>query len=96
MSFHQQEVTGLLKDHGIQISMDGTGRWPDYVFIERLWPSLKYETVYLHAYESISAAQQRLTRYLMFYNQIRPHWVLDDHTPDNVYVANLPARHTAA
>lgn len=56
--FTSQEFTGLLNDHGIQISMDGTGRWRDNVFVERLWRSLKYEEAYLHAYETVSNTQQ--------------------------------------
>lgn len=91
-----QEFTGLLKDQGIQISMDGTGCWCDNVFVAGLWKSLKYEEVYLHAYETISAAQQGLERYLTFYNQIRPHRALDGHTPNGVYVDNLPTRRPAA
>ena len=94
--FTSQEFTGLLKDHGIQISMDGTGCWRDNVFVERLWKSLKYEEVYLHAYETVSAAQQGLARYLTFYNQTRPHRALDGHTPNGVYVDNLPTRLSAA
>lgn len=94
--FTSQEFTGLLKDHGIQISMDGTGRWRDNVFVERLWRSLKYEEVYLHAYETVSDAQQGVGRYLTFYNQIRPHRALDGRTPDRVYWENQPARPTAA
>ncbi len=94
--FTSLEFTGLLKDHGIQISMDGKGCWRDNVFVERLWKSIKYEEVYLHAYETVSAAQQGLERYLTFYNQFRPHRALDGHTPDGVYVDNLPARRTAA
>jgi putative transposase len=94
--FTSQEFTGLLKDHGIQISMDGTGCWRDNVFVERLWKSIKYEEVYLHAYETVSAAQQGLERYLTFYNQTRPHRALDGHTPNGVYVDNLPTRRTAA
>ncbi len=94
--FTSQEFTGLLKDHGIQISMDGKGSWHDNVFVERLWKSIKYEAVYLHAYETVSAAQQGLARYLTFYNQARPHRALDGHTPDAVYVDNRPAWHTAA
>ena len=94
--FTSQEFTGLLKDHGIQISMDGTGRWRDNVFVERLWRSLKYEEVYLHAYETVTMAQQGLARYLAFYNQTRPHRALDGRTPDSVYFDHLPARHTAA
>jgi len=76
--------------------MDGTGCWRDNVFVERLWKSLKYEEVYLQAYETVSAAQQGLARYLTFYNQTRPHRARDGHTPDGVYVDNLPARRTAA
>ena len=94
--FTSQEFTGFLKDHGIQISMDGKGCWRDNVFVERLWKSIKYEEVYLHAYETVSAAQQGLARYLTFYNQTRPHRALDGHTPNGMYVDNLPARHTAA
>ena len=94
--FTSLEFSGFLKEHGIQISMDGTGCWRDNVFVERLWRSVKYEEVYLYAYETISAAQQGLERYLTFYNQTRPHRALDGHTPDGVYFDNLPARRTAA
>ncbi len=62
--FTSLEFTGLLKQHGIAISMDGTGCWRDNVFVERLWKSIKHEEVYLHAYETVSAAQQGLARYL--------------------------------
>ncbi|MGZ8384203.1 MAG: IS3 family transposase [Nitrospira sp.] len=94
--FTSQEFAGLLKDHGIQISMDGRGCWRDNVFVERLWRSVKYEEVYLHAYDGVSAAQQGLERYLMFYNERRPHRALDGKTPDEVYCDNLPTRLTAA
>jgi putative transposase len=94
--FTSLEFTSLLKEHSIQISMDGTGCWRDNVFVERLWKSIKYEEVYLHAYETVSAAHQGLERYLTFYNQTRPHRALDGHTPDGVYFDNLPARRTAA
>ena len=94
--FTSLEFTGILKEHGIQISMDGTGCWRDNVFVERLWKSIKYEEVYLHAYETVSAAQQGLERYLTCSNQTRPHRALDGHTPDGVYVDNLPPRLTAA
>ena len=76
--------------------MDGKGCWRDNVFVERLWKSLKYEEVYLHAYETVNAAQQRLARYLTFYNQARPHRALDGRTPDAVYLDTLPVRRTAA
>jgi putative transposase len=94
--FTSLEFTSLLKEYGIQIRMDGTGCWRDNAFVERLWKSIKYEEVYLHAYETVSAAQQGLERYLTFYNQTRPHRALDGHTPDGVYFDNLPARRTAA
>ena len=94
--FTSLEFTGLLKAHGIAISMDGRGCWRDNVLVERLWKSIKYEEVYLHAYETVSAAQQGVERYLTFYNQTRPHRALDGHTPNGVYVDNLLARRTAA
>ena len=94
--FTRQEFTGLLLQHGIQISMDGKGCWRDNVFVERLWKSIKYEEVYLHAYETAGAAQQGLEHYLMFYNQIRPNQALDGQTPDQVYYDNLTTRRTAA
>jgi putative transposase len=91
-----QEFAGLLNDHGIQISMDGAGRWRDNVFVERLWRSLKYEEVYLHAYETIRDAHHGVARYMAFYNQARPHRALDGRTPEDVYHDHLPARHAAA
>lgn len=94
--FPSQEFTGLLKDQGIRISLDGKGCWRDNVFVERLWRSLKYEEVYVHAYDTVSAAQQGLERYLMFYNQTRPHQALDGQTPDQVDSDHLTTRRTAA
>ena len=89
--FTSLEFTSLLKDHGIQISMDGTGCWRDNVFVERLWKSVKYEEVYLHAYDSVSEAKSGLEKYFTFYNQRRPHTALDDKTPDEFYFDNLSA-----
>jgi putative transposase len=94
--FTSQEFTGFLQTHGIRISMDGAGRWRDNVFVERLWRSLKYEEVYLQAYETVRDAQDGIARYMSFYNQIRPHRALDGRTPDRVYCDTLPARPTAA
>jgi putative transposase len=94
--FTSQEFTGLLKDQGIQISMDGRGCWRDNVFVERLWRSLKDEEVYLHAYETVHDAHQGVARYVTFYNQIRPHRALDGRTPDRVYWENGPAQPSAA
>jgi putative transposase len=70
--------------------MDGKGSWRDNVFIERLWKSVKYEEVYLHAYESVSAARQGIGRYFDFYNSRRPHSSLDRQTPDQVYFQQQP------
>ncbi|MDC8447420.1 MAG: IS3 family transposase [Nitrospira sp.] len=91
--FTSQEFTGLLTAHGIQISMDGTGRWRDNVFVERLWRSLK---VSLHAYETVGAAREGVARYLTFYNRQRPHRALGGQTPDQVYCTNLTIWLTAA
>jgi len=88
--FTSLEFTGLLKNHNIQISMDGQGCWRDNVFVERLWKSVKYEEVYLYAYDSVSEAKSGLEKYFTFYNQQRPHSALDDKTPDEFYVDNLP------
>jgi putative transposase len=94
--FTSLEFTGLLKENGIQISMDGKGCWRDNVFVERLWKSIKYDEVYLHAYDSVSAAKHGLARYLAFYNQRRPHSSLDRKTPDEFYYENLPKLQNAA
>jgi len=80
----------VVQQHGIQLSMDGKGSWRDNLFIERLWKSVKYEEVYLHAYDSVTEARHGLTRYFTFYNQGRPHSALDGQTPDMVYFAPLP------
>jgi putative transposase len=75
----------LVQQHGIQLSMDGRGAWRDNLFVERLWKSVKYEEVYLHAYDSVAEAQRSLARYFTFYNSGRPHSALDGRTPDMVY-----------
>jgi putative transposase len=90
------EFTGLLRDQGIQISMDGRGCWRDHVVVERLWRSLKYEAVYLYAYETVRYAEQGLERYVQFYNQVRPHRARDGRTPDRVYWEHRPAQPSAA
>ena len=89
--FTSAAFTGLIQDNGIKISMDGKGAWRDNVFVERLWRSVKYEEVYLHAYESVKDARQGLDRYFTFYNSRRPHSSLDEQTPDQVYFESLPA-----
>jgi putative transposase len=93
--FTSQAFTGVLTDNGIAISMDGKGAWRDNVFVERLWRSVKYEEVYLRAYDSVGDAKASIGRYLGFYNGRRPHSSLDDMTPDQAYFTPLPLR-TAA
>lgn len=88
--FTGTDFVGLVQQHGIQISMDGKGSWRDNVFVERLWKSLKYEEVYLHAYDSVAEARKGIQRYFSFYNQRRPHSSLDGRTPDMVYFEALP------
>jgi len=83
--FTSNEFTQVLKDNDIKISMDGKGRWIDNVFVERLWTSVKYEHVYLHAYESVAEARSKLGGYLAFFNSVRPHSSLDGQTPDMLY-----------
>ena len=87
--------TSVLIKNGIAISMDGKGAWRDNVFVERLWRSVKYEEVYLRAYENVGAARSSLGRYLDFYNSRRPHSSLDDATPDQAYFTPLPIRMAA-
>jgi putative transposase len=89
--FTSAEFVGLLKSHNIQISMDGKGCWRDNVFVERLWKTIKYEEVYLRAYESVSEARQSLSQYIRFYNTRRPHSALDGQTPDTAYFTQRPA-----
>jgi putative transposase len=88
--------TGRLKDEGIAISMDGRGCWRDNVFVERLWRSVKYEEVYLRAYETVSQAREGISRYLSFFNTARPHTAHGGKTPDSAYFATLPAMPKAA
>jgi len=89
--FTSKAFTGRLKKDEIAISMDGRGRWRDNVFVERIWKSIKYEEVYLHAYASVNEARTSIGRYLAFYNSIRPHSSLGALTPDQVYFNRLPA-----
>jgi putative transposase len=81
--FTSAAFTGLLRDNAISISMDGQGAWRDNVFVERLWRSVKYEEVYLGAYDSVGEARASLSRYLNFYNGKRPHSSLEAQTPDH-------------
>ena len=88
--FTSAAFTGLLTDNAIAISMDGRGSWRDNIFVERLWRSVKYEEVYLRAYDSVAEARASLGRYLDFYNRKRPHSSLDARTPDQAYFHHLP------
>jgi len=83
--FTSEAFTGTLQDHGIAISMDGKGRWVDNVFVERMWRTVKYEDVYLRAYETPAELRTGLARYFDFYNARRRHSALDRRTPDAVY-----------
>ena len=94
--FTSEEWLTVLKDAGVAISMDGKGRWIDNVFIERLWRSVKYEEVYLHAYANGTEARTALTRYFGFYNAVRSHQSLEYRTPDEVYFGKLAASMSAA
>jgi putative transposase len=88
--FTGHDFTGVLLKAGIAISMDGKGSWRDNVFVERLWRSIKYEEVYLRAYDTVSDARASIGRYLVFYNSRRPHSSLDRQTPDQAYFNRLP------
>jgi putative transposase len=87
--FTCEGFTSVLADHGVQISMDGRGRWLDNVFIERLWRSVKHEEVYLKAYDNLTEARRELAAYFDFYNHRRRHQGLSDRTPDEVYWSTL-------
>ena len=87
--FTSAEFTNVLRAANVRISMDGRGRWMDNVFIERLWRSLKYECVYLHAFETGSELRAGLSRWVSYYNARRPHSTLAGRTPDEAYGAGV-------
>ena len=89
--FTSLDFTSVLTAAGVAISMDGKGAWRDNVFVERLWRSVKYEHVYLHAYESVTDARAKLAGYFRFYNTERPHSSLGKRTPDEAYSESLAA-----
>ena len=93
--FTSEAFVGRLKKEGIKISMDGKGRWCDNVFVERFWRSIKYEEIYLHAYDTVSEARSGISRYIQFFNSRRPHSSLQAQTPDQVYF-NRPQEQLAA
>ena len=88
--FTSEAFTSVLLKKEIAISMDGKGSWRDNVFVERLWKSVKYEEVYLRAYDTVAQARASLGRYFDFYNRQRPHSSLDRRTPDEAYFTSLP------
>jgi putative transposase len=88
--FTSHDFTKALIDAGVAISMDGKGSWRDNVFVERLWRSIKYEEVYLKAYDTVGEARVSIGLYLDFYNGRRPHSRLDRLTPDQAYFSRLP------
>jgi len=83
--FTDRDFTAVLDTQGVRISMDGKGRWIDNVFVERLWRSVKYESIYLHAHETPREVNVELARYFDFYNAHRPHQSLEYRTPDEMY-----------
>jgi len=94
--FTAEEFVQAVKDQGCRISMDGRGAWRDNVFVERLWKSVKYERVYLHAYDSVKEARESILDYLNWYNRFRPHSRLGRKTPDEAYTLMLPTVEKAA
>ena len=93
--FTAEAFTSVLVAHGVRISMDSVGSYMDNVFVERLWKSVKYEEVYLRAYESVPEARTGLGRYFEFYNAGRPHSSLGGMTPDQFF-DRAPAESAAA
>jgi putative transposase len=93
--FTDADFIKSLKGRGIEVSMDGKGAWRDNVFVERFWRTIKYEHVYLHAYENGSEARTAIAGYIEFYNTQRPHSSLDGCTPDTVYFSQGPTQRAA-
>ena len=94
--FTAQESVHAVKEQGCKLSMGGRGAWRDHVFVERLWKSVKYERVYVYAYDFVTEARQSIMQYLGWYNQSRPHSSLDQPTPDEAYAVMLPTGKLAA
>ena len=80
-----EAFTGVLKQHGIKISMDGKGRAMDNIMVERLWRTVKYEETYLRDYENVAELKKALKTYFEFYNHIRPHQTFGSRTPSEIY-----------
>jgi putative transposase len=94
--FTAQEFVDAVLGHGVKLSMDGRGAWRDNVFVERIWRSVKYERVYLRAYQSVSAARSDIADYIGWYNHERGHSSLEDKTPEQVWLSGLPSLKAAA
>ena len=94
--FTGAEFIAKLQEHHIAISMDGRGQWRDNVFVERLWKSVKYEDIYLKAYDTVSAVRAGVAAYFEFYNLHRPHKAHGGKTPNEAYFASLPSQRAAA
>lgn len=94
--FTADEFVLAVKGQGCRLSMDGRGAWRDNVFVERLWKSLKYERVYLYAYDSVNEARRSIIQYFDWYNRKRPHSQLGRKTPDEAYAVMLPTVELAA
>ena len=94
--FTASEFTKTVLDRGCKLSMDGRGAWRDNVFVERIWRSVKYERVYLKAYDTVSAARTDITDYFRWYNTERPHSRLNNETPEETYLNLLPKLSEAA
>ena len=94
--FTAEEFTNAVLSQGCKLSMDGRGAWRDNVFVERLWRSVKYERVYLMAYDSVGTARANIAQYFDWYNSERPHSSLDRLTPEQVYLRLLPKLAQAA
>jgi len=94
--FTAEDFTKAVLSRGCRLSMDGKGAWRDNVFVERVWRTIKYERVYLRAYDSVSAAKTDIAQFIDWYNTGRPHSSLADETPDQTYWALLPAMQVAA
>jgi putative transposase len=94
--FTADEFVRAVKDQGCRLSMDGRGAWRDNVFVERLWKTVKYERVYLHAYDSVNEARSSIMQYFDWYNRDRPHSQVGRKTPDEAYAVMLPTVELAA